>query len=91
MPSDALGDAASTTAVPLPAVTRGHDRPSGLSLRHTTDWLRARAMFVIAVSAVLILCLLGMPRHSSQDGRLALISGRVVAMHGVQSTITSHI
>jgi hypothetical protein len=83
MPSDALGDTASTTAVPLPAVAGGHDRPAGLSLRHTTDWLRARAMFVIAVCAVLILCLLGIPRHLSQDGWLALISGRVVAGHGI--------
>ena len=40
-------------------------------------------MFVIAVSAVLILSLLGIPRHLSQDGWLALISGRVVAAHGI--------
>jgi hypothetical protein len=40
-------------------------------------------MFVIAISAVLILSLMGIPRHLSQDGWLALISGRVVAAHGI--------
>lgn len=40
-------------------------------------------MFVIAVSAVLILCLLGIPKHLSQDGWLALVSGRVIAEHGI--------
>ena len=40
-------------------------------------------MFVIAVSAVLILCLVGIPQHLGQDGWLALTAGRVVAAHGV--------
>lgn len=40
-------------------------------------------MFVIAVSAVLIISLMGIPRHLSQDGWLALIAGRTVAAHGV--------
>ncbi len=40
-------------------------------------------MFVIAVGAVLIISLLGIPRHLSQDGWLALIAGRKVAAGGI--------
>lgn len=83
MPSDALGDTATAASVARPAVTRGRERPLDLNLQRVTDWLQARAMFVIAVSAVLIISLLGIPRHLSQDGWLALIAGRTVAAHGV--------
>ncbi len=83
MPSDALGDTASTTIVARPTVTRGSRQPAGLALGHAGDWLQARAMFVVAVSAVFILCLIGIPGHLSQDGWLALISGRLVAAHGI--------
>ena len=68
------------------AVTRAHvgqEWQAKLRSGHLGSWLKARAMFVIAVSAVLILSLLGIPRHLSQDGWLALIAGRVVAGHGV--------
>lgn len=40
-------------------------------------------MFVIAVGAVLLISLLGIPQHLSQDGWLALISGRLIAAHGI--------
>lgn len=40
-------------------------------------------MFVIAVAAVLIISLLGIPAHLSQDGWLALVAGRTVAAHGI--------
>ena len=40
-------------------------------------------MFVIAVSAVLIMTLVGIPRHLGQDGWLALVAGRAVAAHGI--------
>lgn len=40
-------------------------------------------MFVIAVSAVFMISLLGIPKHLSQDGWLALISGRTIAAHGI--------
>ncbi|HWE59310.1 MAG TPA: hypothetical protein VG228_06410, partial [Solirubrobacteraceae bacterium] len=48
-----------------------------------TNWIEARAMFVIAVSLVLVISLLGIPSHLSQDGWLALIGGRLIAAHGV--------
>lgn len=40
-------------------------------------------MFVIAIGAVLILSLLGIPTHLNQDGWLALTAGRLVAAHGI--------
>lgn len=40
-------------------------------------------MFVIAVSLVLVISLMGIPAHFSQDGWLALIAGRLIAGHGV--------
>jgi hypothetical protein len=86
MPSDAISDTARAQApaaqAPAP-VARAHEKPAVLGIRRLIDWLEARAMFVIAVSAVLILSLLGIPRHLSQDGWLALIGGRLVAAHGV--------
>jgi hypothetical protein len=81
MPTDAIRDPARTQ--PRTTVTRAHDEPVGLSVRRLTHWLEARAMFVIAVSAVLIISLLGIPRHLSQDGWLALVSGRLIAAHGI--------
>lgn len=40
-------------------------------------------MFLIAVSVVVLLSLMGIPKHLSQDGWLALISGRSIAAHGI--------
>src|SRR5579875_1692842 len=45
--------------------------------------LKARAMLVIAVAAVLGLSLLGIPGHLAQDGWLMLLAGRAVAAHGI--------
>src|SRR5579863_2464284 len=83
MPSDALGDTATTPVIARPALAPGHDRSTGSGLSRAAHWVQARAMFIIAISAVLILILLGIPKHLSQDGWLALISGRVIATHGV--------
>lgn len=40
-------------------------------------------MFIIAISLVLVISLMGIPAHLSQDGWLALIAGRLIAGHGV--------
>jgi len=47
------------------------------------DWIEARALFIVAVSAVLLLTLAGIPDHVSQDSWLALVAGRLVAAHGI--------
>jgi hypothetical protein len=47
------------------------------------DWIEARALFIVAISVVLILSLAGIPQHLSQDSWLALVAGRLVAAHGV--------
>jgi hypothetical protein len=60
---------------PLPRADR---RIQGLG-----NWVEARALFIIAVSAVVILSLAGIPNHFSQDGWLALIAGRDIAAHGI--------
>lgn len=83
MPSDALGDLVNTPAAAPSVGTSADDTPVNLTLGRIAGWVQARAMFLIAVCAVLILSLLGIPKHLSQDGWLALISGRVVAAHGI--------
>ncbi len=40
-------------------------------------------MFVVATCAVVLLSLLGIPQHFSQDGWLALVAGRQIAAHGI--------
>jgi hypothetical protein len=47
------------------------------------DWVEARALFIVAVSAVVVLSFAGIPSHFSQDGWLALIAGRLIAAHGI--------
>jgi hypothetical protein len=54
-----------------------------LSAARARDWIEARALFIVAVSVVLILTLAGIPQHLAQDGWLALVAGRLVATHGV--------
>jgi hypothetical protein len=58
--------------------TPGPQTPAGVR-----DWIEARALFIVAVSAVLILTLAGIPQHLAQDGWLALVVGRLIAAHGV--------
>ncbi len=53
------------------------------SAARARDWIEARALFIVAVSAVLILTLAGIPQHLAQDGWLALVAGRLVASHGI--------
>jgi hypothetical protein len=81
MAHDAISDPSRAQA--RSAVTRVHDEPAAPAIRRLTGWLEARAMFVIAVTAVFMISLLGIPKHLSQDGWLALISGRSIAAHGV--------
>lgn len=83
----------STGAPALPGIDRHCRRPNlddaGGPVRATTvrvrarEWLEARALFVVAVSAVVSLCLLGIPAHFAQDGWLALIGGHLIAAHGI--------
>jgi hypothetical protein len=56
--------------------------PTG-SLERARDWVEARALFIVGVSAVLVLGFAGIPSHFSQDGWLALIAGRLIAAHGI--------
>jgi hypothetical protein len=46
-------------------------------------WIEARALFIVAVAAVVTLSLAGIPSHFGQDGWLALIAGRDIAAHGI--------
>src|ERR1700740_3743203 len=83
MPADALTDAADASrSTPLAKHGRGAE-PATESRARLTDWLEAKAMFVIAVSAVLAISLLGIPSNLSQDGWLALVAGRTIAAHGI--------
>lgn len=79
MSVDALSDPAGVSVKLKPDA----DGAGRAGLAGLADWLEARAMFVIAVSAVLIISLLGIPQHLSQDGWLALLAGRTVAAHGI--------
>lgn len=81
MPVDAITDAVRPQS--QAGVTRADDKLGASSLQRLSDWVEARAMFIIAVSLVLVISLIGIPSHLSQDGWLALIGGRVVAAHGV--------
>lgn len=47
------------------------------------EWIEARALLIVAVTAVVILCLAGIPAHLAQDGWLALVAGRLVSAHGI--------
>jgi hypothetical protein len=64
--------------VGVPPVPRALTRVQRLGI-----WAEARALFIVAVSAVVILSLAGIPNHFSQDGWLALIAGRDIAAHGI--------
>ncbi len=73
-----------------PAVTAPRDtRDTSLSAptrayaHRLVAWCEARALFIVAVSVVLILSLAGIPGHFVQDGWLALVAGRVIAEHGI--------
>lgn len=86
-PSDSIG-----ALVGTPATASGRSaapernlagQSDSSSISTVADWLQARAMFVIAVGVVLILTLIAIPLHLSQDGWLALIAGRAIAEHGI--------
>lgn len=87
MPVDSFSSPAGARQAVQPpgATTADHPSPlaGDLALVRIAAWVRARAMFVIAIGAVLIISLLAIPLHLSQDGWLALIAGRIVAAHGI--------
>jgi hypothetical protein len=64
------------------------------SRRRLTDWLEAQALFVCVVAVVAIVCMIAAASHLRQDGYLALVDGRVIALHGIPShsylTIMAH-
>ena len=74
-----------TTPLPAPvSAARAPNYTSTIRSRTTVrEWIEARALFIVAVSVVLILSLAGIPQHVSQDSWLALVAGRLVAAHGV--------
>lgn len=45
--------------------------------------MQGRALFIVAVSAVVLLSLAGIPAHFAQDGWLALVAGRLISSHGI--------
>ena len=71
----------------VPAVAVPQDTslviPAHAYVERLAAWCEARALFIVAVSAVLILSLAGIPSHFAQDGWLALIGGRLIAAHGI--------
>ena len=73
----------------FPAVAAPRDTDLSTSVRalvaRVGAWCEARALFIVAVSAVLVLSLAGIPAHFAQDGWLALIGGRLIAEHGIPS------
>jgi hypothetical protein len=49
----------------------------------TVRWLEANALFIAAVTAVIVVSLAAIPTHLAQDGWLALVAGRIVAHSGI--------
>ena len=72
-----------------PVITSGGDHemtlraPARARVRSWSGWVQAHALFIVAVAAVLILTLAGIPSHFAQDGWLALVAGREIASHGI--------
>lgn len=68
-------------------------RPAGW-LGRVGDWLEAQALFISVVAVIAIVCLAGAAAHLLQDGYLALVDGRIVALHGIpqhnQLTVMAH-
>lgn len=52
-------------------------------LAATRRWVTAYALFIVGVSAVVAMSLVGIPGHLAQDGWLALVTGRIIAQHGI--------
>ncbi len=59
-----------------------------------TRWLEAHALFLAGVAAVVVFGLTQAPTHLAQDGWLALVAGRIIAVHGIPShdylTVMAH-
>ncbi len=58
------------------------------------DWLEAQALFIALAAVVAIVCMVGASAHLLQDGYLALVDGRIIALHGIPShsylTVMAH-
>jgi hypothetical protein len=63
-----------------PRVPPSSDRPR---LGAVVGWLEANALFVTAVAAIGLVSLSIIPDRLNQDGWLALVGGRSVALHGI--------
>jgi hypothetical protein len=66
-----------------PAVDLRRAAAASKPLTRAGDWFQRRALFIVAVSAVVILCAAGIPAHLAQDGWLAIVAGREIAAHGI--------
>jgi hypothetical protein len=74
---------ADTKGLARPRTRAGSDPRPHTGAQRLSGWLEAHALFIVAVSAVVILSLAGIPGHFSQDGYLALVVGRDIAAHGI--------
>jgi putative effector of murein hydrolase LrgA (UPF0299 family) len=76
------GSGAVDAAAPAQPVTHGGSEVAR-RIRDLSMWFEGKALFIVAVCAVVALSLAGIPAHLSQDGWLALVAGRLIAAHGV--------
>ena len=74
---------ADVPAIPAHRAPAVSTTPPRTRMSALPGWVEARALFIVAVCAVVILSLAGIPNHFSQDGWLALIAGRDIAAHGI--------
>jgi hypothetical protein len=77
------GAAAQTTAEPTRLDTAVAPTRHGERFRVVVAWLEANALFAVAIAAIGVISFVLIPDHLNQDGWLALIAGRNVALHGI--------
>jgi hypothetical protein len=91
MTANSLRDGVAARPMPAPGVVKANESPIAL---RALGWLRSRALFVMAVCAIVIVSLVAIPDHLAQDGWLALIAGRLIAAHGIPThdyfTVMAH-
>ena len=91
MSANSLSDRPAAKPVRTPPVAESDGAHATV---RATGWLRARALFVIAVCAIVIVSLIAIPHHLAQDGWLALIAGRLIVAHGIPThdyfTVMAH-
>jgi hypothetical protein len=54
-------------------------------------WLEEQSLFVAGLAAIAVVSLATIPLHLGQDGWLALVGGRYVAIHGIPSSDTLNV